>query len=262
MPAVLVIAPLTPLGTLYARSSSGLISAKTFETLSPPVSKPTQVIYFDYLFLSESDKDEKYVLVIKDDLSGYCWLDLTPSPTSEHTAEVLARWTRVFTAPEVWVSDQGSQFKNKVIEHLTAMHQIHHNMIVAYSPWVNGTVESIMRSVLSATRAMRAELKLALHDWASVTLAIASAINEAPLDRLDRRDDGIARSPLQAMTGIEPKRAILLLLPQAAGSNGAKTVEHSRARQVLKIKDFQAALSAMHKDVESLVTFHCDRAIT
>lgn len=54
-------------------------------------SKPNQVIHFDYLFLGESDTDKKYALVVKDDLSGYCWLEPTSSADSSHCAAVLAR---------------------------------------------------------------------------------------------------------------------------------------------------------------------------
>lgn len=64
-------------------------------------SKPNEVIHFDYFLLGESDEDYKYVLVVKDDLSGYCWLEPTTSAGAEHTAEVLARWHRAFTTPSV-----------------------------------------------------------------------------------------------------------------------------------------------------------------
>lgn len=74
------------------------------------------MLHFDYLFIGETDKDEKYVLLVVEDLSGYCWIELSASANSEHVAEVLFRWTSAFTAPEVWVSDQGSHFKNEVLE--------------------------------------------------------------------------------------------------------------------------------------------------
>ncbi len=39
--------------------------------------KPNEIIHFDCLFLGESDGDSRYVLVVKDDLSGYCRLEPT-----------------------------------------------------------------------------------------------------------------------------------------------------------------------------------------
>ena len=223
--------------------------------------KPNEVIHFDYLFLGDSEHDHKYVLVVKDDLSGYCWLEPTTSADSEHTAEVLARWNRVFTAPNVWVSDQGSHFKNAVLLNLAKTHRIRHNFTVAYSPWANGTVESLMRSILSATRAMIAELKLAPQDWTSVIPAIASALNEASLDRLGRRPDGIARSPLEVMTGILPSRPVLRILPRDPNVTKEKTLSNARAAQVLAIAELQVALDKVHKEVERSVSLRRERAI-
>lgn len=223
--------------------------------------KPNQVIHFDYLFLGQSDTDNKYALVVKDDLSGYVWLDPSPNADSEHAASVLARWTRTFTAPDVWVSDQGSHFKNQVLEHLAKTHRIRHNLTVAYSPWVNGTVESVMRSVLSAMRAMLTELKLGPQDWAAVLPAVATALNESGLERLGRGQGGTARSPLEVMTGIFPKRQVLRVLPPSLDYLKAKSVNHARAVQLLNIEELQTSLNALHKDVHGLVTKRRDQAI-
>lgn len=60
----------------------------------------------------QTEKDEKFVLPIKDDLSGHCRLELSASADSEHTAEVLFWWNRALTAADVWVSDLAPHFKN------------------------------------------------------------------------------------------------------------------------------------------------------
>jgi len=52
------------------------------------------------------------------------------------------------------------------MEHLAKDHRIRHNFTVAYSPWANGTVESLMRSILSATRARR-ESAISAHNKAT-----------------------------------------------------------------------------------------------
>lgn len=68
-------------------------------------SRPNEVIHFNYVFLGQCAKQNKYAPVVKDDLSGYAWLEQSASADSQHAAEVLSRWTRVFPAPDVWVSD-------------------------------------------------------------------------------------------------------------------------------------------------------------
>lgn len=73
-----------------------------------------------------------------------------------------------------------------------------------------------MSSVLSTTCAMIAELNLVPQDWTSALPAIASALNEASMERLGKRSEGITLNPLEAMTGISLSRAMLRILPIAA----------------------------------------------
>eukprot|EP00171_Calliarthron_tuberculosum_P001965 IDg1965t1 len=118
-----------------------------------------------------------------------------------------------------------------------------------------------MRSVLSAMRAMLTELKLAPQDWVSVLPAIATALNEASLDRLGRRPDGIAYSPLEVMTGITPKRQVLRVLPPDLIHTKAKNISHARTIQVITVKELQASLDQMHKDVQASVSKKGEKAI-
>ena len=244
--------------TLCVLSKSGNKVPRPLST-TLHASKPDEVIYFDYLFLGDSDEDRKYVLVVKDDLSGYCWLESTQSADATHTAKVLARWNRVFTTPDTWVSDQGSHFKNAVLGELAQTYCIHHKFSVAYSPWANGTVKSLMRSILSAARAMI--LRLAPQDWASVIPVIASALNETSLDRLGRRANGIFRSPLEVVTGILPHRPVLRILPRNLAASEWISLKHTRAAQILSISELQESLDQIHKDVARSVSIRREKAI-
>ncbi len=111
--------------------------------------KPNEIIHFDYLFHGERDGDNKYVLFVKRDFSGYCWLESSANADGTHAAEALARWSREFTAPGAWVFDQGSHF----IEQLASEHRILHNFSVVYSPRTKYR-GVLMRSVLSVCCAM------------------------------------------------------------------------------------------------------------
>lgn len=57
---------------------------------------PNQVIHFDYLILGTILDGNMDVLLVKDDISGYCWLEPTVHATADHTATVLALWIRMF----------------------------------------------------------------------------------------------------------------------------------------------------------------------
>lgn len=106
-------------------------------------------------------------------------------------------------------------------------HSILHNLTIAFSPWLNGTVDSVTRSVLSATRAMLAELKLAPQDWDSVLTTISSALNEASPDRFGYPSDRIYHSPLNGMTGIDPKHQFVRVIPVGINQVRSKTMEHA-----------------------------------
>jgi Integrase core domain/Integrase zinc binding domain len=79
--------------------------------------KPNEILHFDFLYIRLSrDGKYLYLLLIKDDLSGYLWL--VPCRTADATATVdaLMRWFAVFGVVLLWISDRGSQFKNRVVQ--------------------------------------------------------------------------------------------------------------------------------------------------
>ena len=116
--------------------------------------RPNEVLHMDYLFMGASSTEQKYVLLIRDDLSGYVWLWPTTDATSDAAAEALSMWIGVFGGFEWLVSDQGSHFKNRLMDELTREFHAAHHFTTAYSPWANGSVERICREVLRACKAL------------------------------------------------------------------------------------------------------------
>lgn len=224
-------------------------------------SRPNEVLHFDYLYMGGSDSGEIYVLVLKDDFSGYAWLEPTKSANAEHTASTLARWNHTFTSPVTWVSDQGSHFINETLRTMASDHRISHRPTIAYSPWTNGTVERINRDVLAAYRALIAELNLAPQDWPSIVGLLPTILNEAPLSRLGKDASGNMRCPLQVMTGIKPRRVILRVIPDITSVSKPILLDRARAEQRIDIESLQTSLDAMHKDVKTKVDNRRRRAI-
>jgi hypothetical protein len=67
---------------------------------------PNEILHFDFLYIGLSrDRKYQYLLLFKDDLSGYLWL--LPCRTADATATVdaLMRWFAVFRAVLLWISD-------------------------------------------------------------------------------------------------------------------------------------------------------------
>lgn len=116
------------------------MSSKTGHKVPRPISitvdgtRPNEVMYFDYLYMGLVVEEKKYVLVIRDHFSSYFWCAPMRNADAERSAEKLARWIRTFTLMEIEVSDQGPQFKNKIMTELANDHQVRHLFIVGYSP--------------------------------------------------------------------------------------------------------------------------------
>ena len=243
------------------------IIAKSGNRIPRPLSsgihatKPGQILHFDYLYLGRSSGIEKYVLVLKDDLSSYCWLEPVDGAPSENAAVVLAKWNRIFTPPEIWVSDQGPHFINDPLSIIANDYRILHKPTVAYSPWANGTVESLMRTVRAALRSMMLELKLAPQDWKEIITSIPTILNSAGLDRLGSNDDGTLRSPLQVMTGIIPNRPITRIIPATGSIVNAINFSEAEGQKLINIDALQNNLHHLHKDVSEKVSRRRRKAI-
>jgi hypothetical protein len=79
--------------------------------------KPNEILLFDFLYIGMS-RDEKYqyLLLFKDDLSGYLWLVPCRTADAAATVDALMRWFAVFGVVLLWISDRGSHFKNEVVQ--------------------------------------------------------------------------------------------------------------------------------------------------
>lgn len=178
--------------------------------------KPNEVIRMDYLFMGTSSGPEKYILVIRDKLSGYVWLWPTSAATSEEAAHALATWTAAFGPMEWMVTDQGSHFHNTLITDLSLEQKVKHNFTVAYSPWANRTIERVCREALRSCKAILHEFLLAQRDLPAVVECIASFLNQSPLERLGLHESGnpgVYRTSLEVFTSHKPSRPLLKAIP-------------------------------------------------
>lgn len=74
---------------------------------------PSDGVQFDYLNVKPVSWRNRFILVVKDDLTGYVSLRKAESSDAASAASVLASWIRMFSAINVWVSDQGSHYEEK-----------------------------------------------------------------------------------------------------------------------------------------------------
>lgn len=139
-------------------------------------------------------------------------------------------------------------------------YQIRHYPTVAYSPWVNGTIERLNRDILSALRAMLGELKLAPQDWRIVIGSIQTVINESSEARLGKNDDGSTRSAFEVMTGIRPRRRLIHIV-QGPPKYGHYQIDHSMAEKLCSIDMLAKSIHNMHKEVHERISPRQQRVI-
>ena len=150
-------------------------------------SRPNEIIHFDFCYIMQGEQDQAYVLVIKDDFSGYVWLLPAKNADSSTTADGLLTWFSSFGVVPQWVSDQGTHFKNEVIRHLLEQMNSSHHFTLPYTPWSNGTVEVVGRELLRCIRALLSEFQLPQRSWTRVLPLVQSALNSSILKRLGGR---------------------------------------------------------------------------
>ena len=116
-----------------------------------------EVLHFDYLKLGDSDDGYAYVFVLVDDVSWFVSLQPAASCTSEVAARSILEWVSVLGTPEVFVSDGAPHFKNETLKLVAAKLGASHRFSVAYSSWINGTVERMNLEVVRTFRAVMSE---------------------------------------------------------------------------------------------------------
>lgn len=93
-----------------------------------------EIIHFDYCWMEDSDNGDKYVLVIKDDLSYYVWLMATQSSDAHTTAECLLKWFSSFGTVLQCVSDRDTHFLNDVVDKIRRIRKSNPHFTHPYCP--------------------------------------------------------------------------------------------------------------------------------
>ena len=144
-------------------------------------SKRGEVLHYDYLNVGpSSDEYEhvyKYVLVIKDDFSGFVELVPCSNADSSHVVKALLYWYSRYGVSTMHVSDQGSHFKNNVVAELNRLMQTRHHFTHAYTPFANGTVEIVNKEIRRLFRVWSSEFRLPTTNWPNYLPLIQHVIN-------------------------------------------------------------------------------------
>ncbi|GJZ45100.1 putative ribonuclease H-like domain-containing protein [Tanacetum coccineum] len=136
-----------------------------------PIIKPLFMLHMDLFgptFVS-SLIHKKYCLVVTDDYSRFIWVFFLTS--KDETSEILKNFIKVIEnlvdkKVKIIRSDNGTEFKNKVIDDFCKEKGIKREYIIARTPQQNGVAERRNRTLIDAARTMLADSKLPTTFWA------------------------------------------------------------------------------------------------
>lgn len=203
--------------------------------------KPNRMLHFDFLQLDEAYNGWNYVLVIKDDYSHFTELVGVEAATAEATARALQDWFKRFGIVQQWVSDQGSHFKNKVIEALQKHWGAAHHFTTAYTPWANGTVEVVNIEIKKVLRTLRTEMKKSVNESPDLLRLVQYILNQTPVASLGNL------APVEVFAMLETTPALRALI----GAAGEEYIELPDAVQVRTLyEDLCQTMRQMHKKVD------------
>ena len=229
---------------LHCSATKGTIRVTRELAHAMHADRPNEIVHFDYLYMGAGKGGAKYVLILKDDFSNYVWLRPASTCDAAHAIKALTEWVAAFGIPSVWISDQGSHFKNEVMHQLANELNTHHHFTTAYHPESNGTVEVVCRETLRVARALLSEFQLGAAEWPRFLNTIQRVLNHSPSPKL-----GSNYAPITAFTTQPPDSTLHFLTEEIGDIQGMKTLPLIQARQLLHLHTLQEAMESMHKSV-------------
>ena len=110
-------------------------------------------IGIDLVFgLPGSEEGYKGLLVITEYLTKYPYVKPIKSKTAKEIAENLLEYISIFGAPKTILSDQGTEFNNKIVDTLINGLGVEHKVTSAYNPRTNGMTERFNQTFVESLR--------------------------------------------------------------------------------------------------------------
>ncbi|GJT81781.1 putative ribonuclease H-like domain-containing protein [Tanacetum coccineum] len=136
-----------------------------------PITKPLFMLHMDLFsptFVSNL-MHKKYCIVVTDDYSRFTWVFFLT--TKDETSEILKHFIKeienlVDKKVKIIRSDNGTEFKNKVMDDFCREKGIKREYSIARTPQQNGVAERRNRTLIEAARTMLADSKLPTTFWA------------------------------------------------------------------------------------------------
>lgn len=163
--------------------------------------RANEVVHVDYLYMGTAEQSSlEHMLVVRNDISSYTWLQLCVNSNSDAEVSTIAKWISCFAVIVRLVTDQGSHFKASLMKGLASETHIRHHFTTACCPRANGTVERLRREVLRIMRAVLSGWKLSVGKWPKIVESIQRVLNQSPMEHLGKDNDGKMLCPMKVFT--------------------------------------------------------------
>ncbi|GJX59527.1 putative ribonuclease H-like domain-containing protein [Tanacetum coccineum] len=168
-----------------------------------PSTKPLFMLHMDLFgptFVS-SLMHKKYCLVVTDDFSRFSWVFFLR--TKDETSEILKNFIKeienlVDKKVKIIRSDNGTEFKNHVMDEFCREKGIKREYSVARTPQQNGVAERKNRTLIEAARTMLADSKLPTTFWAEAVSTACYVQNRVLVVKPHNK------TPYELFKGIKP----------------------------------------------------------
>ena len=151
------------------------------------------------------DDDTKFILVLKEDITGFAMLEPASAANADNATVGLRRWLTTLGVPSVLVSDTATHYDNHLLAKLTTRLGMDHHFAVTSSPWINDTVQNVTKEVLNVSKALLIEYRSAVTDWEHFVSMVQWTLNSSYRARL-------GGSPYEAWFGREPTTLLASLV--------------------------------------------------
>lgn len=204
---------------------------------------PNALLQFYYIEIAPSATGEKYVLMMRDDHSNYCWLFAFPDTSAENAARAIIDWSAAFNVPKGLMSDGPTHFKNETIRLVCKGLRVPHHFTLPYSPWSNGGIERLGKELLRVFRATASELGMRTDEWPDLLPVVQSVINNSPSPQRHNIP------PVTAFTGMPATPPISTFYRSVtATSVTPDAVQSGRLANIMHLQD---ALNLLHPVVQN-----------
>jgi transposase InsO family protein len=162
----------------------------------PTPNAPFETIAIDLLALPQSHQGSKYLLTVVDHFSRFLvGIPLKTKSADEVAHKLITKFICPYTCPLIIISDNGTEFKNQILQKISEFYGIKRTFITPYHPAANGLNERANQKILQVLRTTVSKMPTAWEDWIDMAIATINGI----------KTEMVGKSPHEIIYGV-PKR--------------------------------------------------------